>query len=182
LKIEITSRNLTVTRGEKILADVKIDTPSFSDEKSSKRLASFYDRAEHGLLKYLKKLPEPLNVPVEVRFTVTHNENDVVSLYREIIIGSNIKRIADTWKNGFPETLHNIGIKKHHVIKHCICEAENLERSGYVALYPNYRKLIRRKYRPECYYIQDGEVIVFYNPGAIAPKANGIIKFKYPTS
>lgn len=177
MNIEITKSNRIVLKSDESMADVTLETPIFSESKAAKRLTKYYKKAEASFLEYLQKLPNPLNVPVEVCFSITQNEDDLLSLFRDITIGTNRIRIADTWKNGYPIKLKSLGVKKRDIIKKCTEDAEILERSGYISMYPNYRKLIKKRYRPECFYIQDGNIIVFYEAGALASKSHGIIKF-----
>lgn len=177
MNIEITKTSKIILKGDEPIADVTFDTPQFSDCKEAKRLSRYYKKAEKSFLDYLQKLPYPLNVPVELSIKVTHNDNDILSLCRDVSIGTDKIRIADTWKNGYPIKLKDIGFKKRYILQKCIEESETLERSGYISLYPDYQKLIRKKYRPECFYIQDGNIIVYYKAGVLANKNHGIIKF-----
>lgn len=177
MNIEIKKTSQIVSNGDNSIADVTMDTPLFSDDRASKRLRRYYQKAESSFIDQFKKLPGPLSVPVSVSFTVTHNENDLISLYRDISIGNNHTRIADTWKNGYPVSIKALGVKKRDIMRKCTEEAEILERSGYIALFPTYHRLIRKKYRPECFYIQDGKIIVFYEAGVLTGKSHGIIKF-----
>ena len=177
MNVEISRSSKTVCKDGNPIAIVTMDTPLFTDGRAAKRLSCYYNKAEAVILKFLENLPGPLSKPIEIRLTVTQNVNDILSLYRDISIGSNTVRIADTWKNGYPISFKDFGKKKKDIIKRCTDEAEILERSGYIPLFHDYRKLIRKKYRPECFYIQDGKIIFFYEAGAIAGKSQGIMKF-----
>lgn len=163
------------------VADVTLDTPLFTGCKAANRLNRYYRHAEACFIDNLKMLSYPLTLPLELRVTITYSSDELISMYREIVSGSKRVRIADTWQNGFPCDLKNLGLKKKDILRCCTEQAEILERSGYIVLFPNYRKLIYKQYRPECFYIQDGNVIVFYNTGVIASEHSGIIEFKCTT-
>lgn len=182
MNIEIIKNSQIICGKGGPIADVTFDTPVFTGTRAAKRLTKYYIHAEACLINYLKQLPNPLNLPVSVRFTVTHNKDDLISLYRDIIFSSSCIRIADTWKNGYPFSIKETGLSRQSIMDYCLKQAEALSRSGYVQLYPEYKKLIHKQYRPECFYIQDGSAIVFYNAGVIARKGQRIIIFKCPIS
>ncbi len=158
---------------EEPVTGIVIDTLVFPDYK---RMTKYYARANAKLLKFLQN--NQIDTLIEIKTTVTHNSESILSLYRDIRIGTSYVRIGDTWLNGYPISLKGLGLKRKDIIKKCIDGADILHRSGYISLYQNYSKLIQKKYRPECFYIQDGYPVIFFQPGILAVKSQNIICFK----
>lgn len=141
-----------------------------------KRLTKYYAKVNSSLISFLRS--RDLNVPVEIKFNITHNSDTIISLYRDIYIGTSFIRISDTWAKGYPVSLKSLGFKKKEILHRCISEADTLSRSGYIQLFQEYPKLIHKNFRPECFYIQDGYPVIFFQPGILAGKSHGIISFK----
>lgn len=181
MNIEIRKSNQIVCHGDDPVADITLHTPLFSGERMAKRLTKYYAKADISLLEFLKNIPTALSAAVEVKSNVTYNSGNILSFYRDVYVGSNYVRIADTWKNGYPVGLKALGAKRKELLAMCMDEADILNRSGYISLFPNYQVLIRRLFDPKNFYIHAGKPVIFYQPGILAGKSYGIIKFELKT-
>lgn len=128
----------------------------------------------------------PFSITVE--YTVTDLTEDLLSLYLDVTekVGGNrgvVSRRADTWSvlSGLPVTLEELFDKHVNVKKEClrlideqISDALSNKTCEY---FTNYRKLIRRRFDKESFFVKDGEVLIFYGQDVIAPRYEGFPLF-----
>ena len=171
------------------------EVPVFSDDKSAKRLNGYYTAAHDALV---KGMTARLNLPPEitVKTTVTTCDGDTVSLYRDFRFGDGTVRVADNWLGGYPLSLRQLGIsrraavalgdfqqnqrqkvRRDRAVDQCVQQAAALDRSGYATLYPDYAKRIKIAFKKDDFYIKDGNAIIFFQSGSIAPERLGLLKF-----
>ena len=152
------------------------EIPIFTDGKSAKRLNGYYAAAHDALVKGLTarlKLPPEITV----KTTVTADEGDTLSLYRDFRFGDKTVRVADNWLCGYPLSLRQLGISRRAAVDRCVQQAAELDRSGYATLYPDYAKRIKIAFKKDDFYIKDGSAVIFFQSGAIAHERLGLLKF-----
>ena len=152
------------------------EVPVFTDGKSAKRLNGFYTTAHDALVKGITDRPK-LPPEITVKTTVTADEGETLSLYRDFRFGDGTVRVADNWLAGYPLSLRQLGISRRAAITQCAEQAAALDRSGYATLYPDYAKRIKIAFKKDDFYIDNGNAVIFFQSGSIAPERLGLLKF-----
>lgn len=128
----------------------------------------------------------PFSVTAE--YTVADLTEDLLSVFVDVTEKTGegrgvVSRRADTWSvlSGLPVTLEELFDRRVKVKKEClrlideqISDALSNRTCEY---FTNYRKLIRRRFDKEAFFVKDGEVIVFYGQDVIAPRYEGFPLF-----
>jgi hypothetical protein len=127
---------------------------------------------------------------VRVRYTVTYNDAEYFSLYREIQITDScsqrqLYKFGDTWdlKTGWLVTLKDFFEPNAHVRKKlCTFIEERIDhemRLGYGQYLESSQRSIRRMFDMQKFYLTTEGIVLFFDPGTIAPKHCGTPAFVY---
>ena len=178
-----------LTQEGETLTEVNISYPGLpQNTRGARRVDRFYEHTAKKLLSFAKHDLMPLAAevrkkcedegcvfsPVSVKadFFTTFFEGNCLSLWREVTIsgpdGCDTKRYGDTWdiSRGLPLTLRDIlggGYKKQ------LLTCEDAKKYG--------KRLLRKYFDSERFWLCDGLAVVFYEPGTIAPFEMGVVTF-----
>ena len=156
-----------------------------------KRLSTgklFYEAKE--LYEYNKKNGYPIMVyEVYSSFEITYNTEFIVSLYIDDYIFSggahgNTKRTSQTWdfRRGCMIQLKNFFKNDKNYVSKIVTNINNfIEQdiaSGNDIYFENYCCLTIQSFNVDNYYLQDGNIIIYYQQYDIAPYSSGILTFK----
>ncbi len=139
---------------------------------------------------YNKKNGYPIMVyEVYSSFEITYNTEFIVSLYIDDYIFSggahgNTKRTSQTWdfRRGCMIQLKNFFKNDKNYVSKIVTNINNfIEQdiaSGNDIYFENYCCLTIQSFNVDNYYLQDGNIIIYYQQYDIAPYSSGILTFK----
>ena len=127
-----------------------------------------------------------------VSYRITYHTGKLMSLYRDIYIYTGgahggAARHSETWNaaTGWLRDLKDFFPEKAKIKKlltgNATAIAERQMRAGTHQYFQNYRKLIKKKFSNDRYFLTGGGVSIFYDRDAIAPYSEGIPVFQYDT-
>jgi hypothetical protein len=191
-------REFNIKFGDIILIRANIRLPQVSgSSKSAQRINNYYKAlmrhweryVNKSLAKYAKSQYTFMTkhgflfhgFDFTMDFTVTLNENGIISLYidrREGSGGANdvTVRESDTWEAGFPLKIKAIGTKKRK-ISQSIIDNIRLRQSDGENYFEPIKRLARKYYNPKQWYLTPDGITVFYQEVTIAPHSYGIVSF-----
>ena len=121
-------------------------------------------------------------------FTVTYNENDLLSLYLDAYEftggahGHTVRR-GDTWEvpEGIPRSLFSFFPKekgvKQRILAEMTAQAQEMRASGEHLFFNDYEALMRKHFDSSLFYLTPDGVVIFYPLYAIAPYVEGFSAF-----
>ncbi|MEL4105988.1 DUF3298 and DUF4163 domain-containing protein [Oscillospiraceae bacterium WX1] len=204
---ETLTEDLTFEGVTMVRTDFHYPVVSGGGGKADRRINSYYRHMAKTLMKKAKSdlLPDAVaewryatenGYPFRefesvMKFTVTYNENDLLSLYFDVYDFTGgahgaTRRFGDTWRTEtgwfimlsdfFPRGTNY----KRLLIDNAIVIATQQTRAGTHHYFENYPKLIKKYFSPAKFYIEPGNIVIFYDQYAIAPYYEGIPVFQYP--
>ncbi|MCL2080873.1 MAG: DUF3298 and DUF4163 domain-containing protein [Oscillospiraceae bacterium] len=197
MEILETKREFNVKSEDIVLVNAKIRLPKINGRsKAARRVNAYYEAvAKHweryagkALAKHAKKQRAFLTkhgfpfraFDFAVDFTVTLNDDDILSLYTdryEYCGGANgvTVREGHTWKDGFPLRLKAMESQKR-IIKRQIIEL--IKQRQTENFFEPVKRLVGKHYSPEQWYLTPSGVTVFYQEVTVAPHIAGIMEFE----
>lgn len=202
----VAEREWTVEEIPVLSAQVTVPQPVPAADRVSRRIRKYYQLQCRSYLRYCEKwlLPQakaeyqaalasstPLpHFRAELWYQVTYREGRFLSLYtqsRETLGRSTaLTRRGDTWDlvQGFPVPLQSFfpprSAWKKQLTALAAEEIQRQERAGISQYHEGWRKLLRRRFDPQNYYLTEDGAAFFYPMYAIAPAAEGIPTFLIP--
>ena len=196
LKISEKQQSDTFFHKELPAISVSLSYPLIESDLTSsftKKVNHFYKKDAVRLLSYIKKelLPEagglieqalsqsrPLpECFLKARFSVTENTEHCVSLYRDFTIFTDrtyTVRLSESWsrKTGCPVFLSDFFPWRKSAKKQalrCLFAEHHIPEKQ--------KKYFRRYLKAESFYLQDGSLCLYYQPGTVAPPENGVSEY-----
>ncbi|MDR1157809.1 MAG: RsiV family protein [Oscillospiraceae bacterium] len=123
-------------------------------------------------------------------YTVTLLSDGVLSLYRDYTEEADagagaVWRAAETWNlcEGCPVTLHGLLGRRSRAYAGLLAAAENLlaaQRRAGAPLYGDFSARAHRFFTAERFYLTSDEIVIFWNPGLLAPRCAGVCSVRVP--
>ena len=189
-----TEREWTVEEIPVLTAAVSLPEPVPAADRTSRRIRRYYQLQCRSFLRYCETYLLPLaaeeyqaalaasqplpRLRAELTYQVTYNEGGLWSLYtqsREQGPGGQVSllRRGDTWDlaSGYPAALSSLFPRR---------SGWKREAAGVSRYHEGVRRLLRRHFNPQSFYLTAEGVVVFYPMYAIAPAMEGIPTFLVP--
>lgn len=188
-------------------ASVSLPEPVPAADRLSRRIRRYYQLQCRSFLHYCEAYLLPAaaeacrtaleaSQPIpkfraELTYRVTYNEGGLWSLYtqsRESGPGGRtvLLRRGDTWDlaSGYPVALSAFFPRrsgwKRRLLDTAEAEIQQQEQAGAARYHEGIRRLLRRHFNPQNYYLTPEGLAIFYPMYAIAPAAEGIPVFTVP--
>lgn len=202
-------REWTVEEIPVLSASVSLPEPVPAADRLSRRIRRYYQLQCRSFLRYCEAYLLPAaaeacrtaleaSQPIpkfraELTYRVTYNEGGLWSLYtqsRESGPGGRtvLLRRGDTWDlaSGYPVALSAFFPRrsgwKRRLLDTAEAEIQQQEQAGAARYHEGIRRLLRRHFNPQNYYLTPEGLAIFYPMYAIAPAAEGIPVFTVPYS
>lgn len=139
---------------------------------------------------YNKQNGYPIMVyEVILNYTITYNNNDIVSLYFDEYIYSggahgNTTRTSQTWNLQDRRQIRLSDLFKRNpnyvssILKNINEQIKNNIENGENVYFENYCCLTASNFRVENFYLVEGAIVIYYQQYDIAPYSSGILTFK----
>lgn len=190
-----------------LTARITLPEPTHADTPAARRIRRYYHFQQRVFLRRYERILFPraeteyraaleVSAPlpcfrVEVDFTVTYREGDLLSLYTQAretgLPGQkSLQRWGDTWNTaaGYPMALPDLFPSHSDWKKEFLVRAEEeihqQEEAGLARYHPHIRRTLRKHFNPRSYYLTPEGPTIFYPMGSIAPSAEGIPAFTIP--
>lgn len=208
LKLEpvLARREWTVDGVPVLTAELSLPRPVGEGGRPARRLARYYQLYARSYLRYCERWLFPqsaeacrlaleTSAPIpqdsaRLTYRVTCNGGGVLSLYTESVekCGGRTerRRHGDTWDllTGAPIPLSACFPKKYPwrkaLLRGAEAELERRERAGVTRCYEGWRRLLRRSFSPDHFYLSETELFWFWQALAVAPLGEGIPVFSVP--
>lgn len=201
-------REWTVDGIPVLYASISVPDPLPAEGKLSRRIRRYYQLQCRSYLRYCEKhlfpqaeqeyraalansTPWPL-FRAELNYQITYHDSHFLSLYTQSNETGSCQRLklrrGDTWdlSTGYPVPLSDFfpdhASWKRQLLKLAADEIQQQEQAGLSMYHENWRKLLRRHFNPQNYYLTDEGLAIFFPMYAIAPPAEGIPVFLMPYS
>ena len=202
-----TEREWTVEEIPVLTAAVSLPEPVPAADRTSRRIRRYYQLQCRSFLRYCETYLLPLaaeeyqaalaasqplpRLRAELTYQVTYNEGGLWSLYtqsREQGPGCQVSllRRGDTWDlaSGYPAALSSLFPRrsgwKRQLLETVEAEVRQREAAGVSRYHEGVRRLLRRHFNPQSFYLTAEGLVVFYPMYAIAPAMEGIPTFLVP--
>ena len=202
-----TERAWTVEEIPVLTAAVSLPEPVPAADRISRRIRRYYQLQCRSFLRYCEAYLLPLaaeeyrtalaasqplpHLRAELAYQVTYNEGGLWSLYtqsREQGPGgqASLLRRGDTWDlaSGYPVALSSLFSRrsgwKRRLLEAAEAEARQREEAGVSRYHEGVRRLLRRHFNSQNFYLTTEGLVVFYPMYAIAPAMEGIPTFLVP--
>ena len=202
-----TEREWTVEEIPVLTAAVSLPEPVPAADRISRRIRRYYQLQCRSFLRYCEAYLLPLaaeeyraalaasqplpRLHAELSYQVTYNEGGLWSLYtqsREQGPGGQtaLLRRGDTWDlaSGYPVALSAFFPRrsgwKRRLLDAAEAEIQQQEQAGAARYHEGIRRLLRRHFNPQNYYLTPEGLAIFYPMYAIAPAMEGIPVFTIP--
>ena len=202
-----TEREWTVEEIPVLTAAVSLPEPVPAADRISRRIRRYYQLQCRSFLRYCEAYLLPLaaeeyraalaasqplpRLHAELSYQVTYNEGGLWSLYtqsREQGPGGQtaLLRRGDTWDlaSGYPVALSAFFPRrsgwKRRLLDAAEAEIQQQEQAGAARYHEGIRRLLRRHFNPQNYYLTPEGLAIFYPMYAIAPAAEDIPVFTVP--
>lgn len=208
LKLEpfLARREWTVDGIPVLTAELSLPRPVGEGGRVARRLARYYQLYARSYLRYCERWLFPQSAEAcrlaletsaplpqdsaRLSYCVTCNGGGVLSLYTESVerCGGRLerRRHGDTWDlfTGYPIPLAACFPKKSPWRKALLrlseAEIERRERAGAARYQEGWRRLLRRNFNPDHFYLSETELFWFWQMFTIAPSAEGVPVFSMP--
>jgi hypothetical protein len=208
LKLEpfVARREWTVDDIPVLTAELSLPRPVGESGRTFRRLDRYYQLYARSYLRYCERwlfpqseeacrLAMETSAPLpqdsaRLFYHVTCNGGGVLSLYTESAetCGGRTerRRQGDTWDllTGYPVPLSACFPRKFPwrkaLLRQSETEIDRQERAGVARYYDGWRRLLRRNFNPEHFYLSETEFFWFWQMFTIAPSAEGIPVFSMP--
>ena len=155
--------------------------------RAAGRINRFYAVLRRRFLRKLRMLRTDAPTQVMLRYDVTHNDGAVLSIVREVRVRrggcTESRRRADVWdlRTGWPMGLQELFPQSADIVQSAAQQiARRLGVPPYSVAFRRVRRpaAVRRRMREDGFYVRDGWVTVFFNPGVLAPEEAGSMEFR----
>ena len=185
-----------------------LSLPSPTDEgRTAARIRRFYRLQGRAFIRYCENFLLPAAAEeyrlaleasrplpcfrAELGYTVTYNNDGFFSLYtqsREPVRGtvSLLQRRSDTWDlaAGYPVPLRDFFPKgsrwRQRLLDAASTQMQTQESAGISRWHEDWKRLLRRRFNPDHYYLTEDGLSFFYPMYALGPAAEGIPVFSLP--
>lgn len=208
IKLEpfVAQREWTVEGIPVLTAELSLPRPADEKERTDRRLTRYYQLYARAYLRYCERWLFPQSaeacrlamensapIPQDsarLTYHITCNGGGVLSLYTESVerCGGRIerRRHGDTWDllTGAPIPLSACFPKKHPwrktLLREAETEMEQRERAGAARYREEWRRLLRRSFNPDHFYLSETELFWFWQTLAMAPSGESVSVFSTP--
>lgn len=208
LKLEpfVARREWTADGIPVLTAELSLPRPVGESGQAARRLDRYYQLYARAYLRYCERWIFPQSAEAyrlaletsaplpqdsaRLSYHVTCNGGGVLSLYTESAetCGGRTerRRRGDTWDllTGYPVPLSACFPRKFPwrktLLRRSETEIERQERAGVARYYEGWRRLLRRNFNPDHFYLSETELFWFWQMFTIAPSAEGIPVFAMP--
>ncbi len=199
-------REWTVDDIPVLSVEIFLPRPAERSDRVARRIDRYYQLYVRSYLRYCEQwlfpqaaeayrtaLTNSAPLPqdrAELRYQVTCNTGGILSLYTESkeFCGGKTERHrrGDTWDLavGYPISLSACFPRhanwKKLLLERAQTEIQKQESAGVARYHDGWRKLLRRNFNPENFYLTEEALSFFYQMYAIAPAAEGVPVFSMP--
>jgi len=199
-------REWTVDDIPVLSAEISLPRPKNRSDRVARRIDRYYQLYVRSYMRYCEQWLFPQaaeayrlalvnSTPLphdraELHYHVTCNTGGVLSLYtesKEVCAGKpERRRRGDTWDlaAGYPIFLSNCFPRhtnwKKLLLERAQAEIQSQETAGVSRYHEGWRRLLRRNFNAENFYVTEEALCFFYQMYAIAPAAEGIPVFSLP--